>query len=197
MMRKLSLKTVLVGVGVLGILVGRAGIAGAQAAPAHPAGHEGMKADHAMMMPKDDTSYVQMMQMHHQQGIDMAKLAVDKSSREDVKAFARRMIDAQQKEIEELRRIQQSLKPGAAMHDDHDGMMKGEMDKMMADLRQAQGAAFDHRFIDMMIPHHQQAITMSKPPTKFTSADVQTFAKSVVAAQTAEVKELQQMRKKQ
>ena len=42
-----------------------------------------------MMMPKDDASYVLMMQMHHRQGIDMAKVAVDKSSREDVKAFAR------------------------------------------------------------------------------------------------------------
>ena len=38
------------------------------------------------------------------------------------------MIDAQQREIEELRRMQQSLKPCATMHDDHDGMMKGEID---------------------------------------------------------------------
>ena len=195
-MRQLSCKALVVGVGVLGILVGHAAAARAQAAPAHPAGHEGMKSDHAMMMPKDDASYVQMMQMHHQMGIDMAKIAVDKSSREDVKAFARKMIDAQQKEIEELRRMQSSLKGNAAMHDDHEPMMKGEMDKMMADLRQAQGAAFDDKFIDMMIPHHQQAIAMSKPQTKFKSAEVQEFANKIVAAQTAEVKELQQMRKK-
>ena len=56
-----------------------------------------MKSDHAMMMPKDDASYVQMMQMHHQMGIDMAKIAVEKSPRDDVKTFARKMIDAQQK----------------------------------------------------------------------------------------------------
>ena len=193
-MRQLSCKTAVVCAGLLSVLVGHGPTVSAQAA--HPAGHEGMKPGMAMMMPKDDASYVQMMQMHHQQGIDMAKVAVDKSSRDDIKAFARKMIDAQQKEIEELRGMQQSMKPGAAMHDDHDGMMKDKMEKMMADLRQAQGAAFDQKFIDMMIPHHQQAIDMSKPPTKFKVRDVQAFAKKVVTAQTAEVKELQQMRKK-
>lgn len=48
----------------------------------------------------------------------------------------------------------------------------------------------------MMIPHHQQAIAMSKPPTKFKSVDVQAFAKKVIDGQGAEVKELQQMQKK-
>lgn len=196
-MRQLSCKALVLGVGVLGILAGHAVAARAQTAPAHLAGHEGMKSDRAMMMPKDDASYVQMMQMHHQMGIDMAKIAVEKSSRDDIKAFAHKMIDAQQKEIEELRRMQSSLKGTAAMHDDHEPMMKGEMDKTMGDLRETQGAGFDHKFIDMMIPHHRQAIAMSKPPTKFKSADVQEFAKKIVAAQTAEVKELQLMQKKQ
>lgn len=83
------------------------------------------------------------------------------------------------------------------MHDDHGSMLKGQIEKMMADLRQGQGAAFDSKFIDMMIPHHQQAIQMSTPPTKFKSADVQAFAKKTVAAQGEEVKELEQMRQKQ
>jgi uncharacterized protein (DUF305 family) len=195
-MRKLSCKTLVIGVGVLGMLSGRAAVARAQAPPAHPAGHEGMKSDQAMMMPKDDSSYVQMMQMHHQMGIDMAKLAVDKASRDDVKAFAKKMIDVQQKDIQDLKRMQESMKTGAAMHDDHGSMMNGQMDKMMADLRQAQGASFDTKFIDMMIPHHQQAVQMSTPPTKYKSPDVQAFAKKTIAMQTADIKELQQMRKK-
>lgn len=193
-MRQLSLRIVVIGASVLGSVTGHTAVASAQAAPAHPAGHEGMKSDRAM--PKDDASYVQMMQMHHQQGIDMAKIAVDKSSREDIKGFAHKMIDAQQKEIEELRLLQQSLKTGSAMQNAHEGMMNGEMDKMMSDLRQVRGAAFDQKFIAMMIPHHQQAIAMSKPPAKFKAPDVQAFAKKVITAQTAEVKELQQMRKK-
>ena len=147
-------------------------------------------------MPKDDAGYVQMMQMHHLQGIDMAKVAEEKSQRDDVKAFARKMIDAQQKDIEELRRIEPTVKAGSAAHDGHESMMKGEAQKMMADLRQAQGAAFDRKFIDMMIPHHQQAIDMSTPPTKFTSADVKKFARMTIDVQGKEVRELHQMRKK-
>lgn len=55
-------------------------------------------------------------------------------------------------------------------HDDHGSMMKEKAQKMMAELRQAQGPAFERKFIDMMIPHHQQAIYMSTPPTTFKSA---------------------------
>ena len=158
---------------------------------------EGHKSDHAMMMPRDDASYVQMMQMHHQQAVDMAKVAVERSQRADVKTFAQRVIDVQQKEIEELRRMQQAMKTGAVMHDDdHESMIKGEANKMMADLRQAQGAAFDRKFIDMMIPHHSQAVAMSKPATRFKAADVQAFARKVIDAQTKEIQELRSMRKK-
>lgn len=64
-----------------------------------------------MMMPKDDSSYVQMMRMHHQMGIDIAKLAVEKASRDDVKAFAKKTMGAQQKDSDELKRMQESMRP--------------------------------------------------------------------------------------
>lgn len=162
----------------------------------HLSAQEGHKSDHAMMMPKDDASYIQMMRMHHQRAIDMAKVAVEKSQRDDLKAFATRVIDIQQEEIEELRRMQQAMKAGVAMHDDNESMMKGEANKMMADLRQAQGAAFDRKFIDMMITHHGQAVAMSKPASKFKAADLQAFARKIIDAQTKEIQELQGMRKK-
>ena len=102
-MRHLSWKTVVIGVSVLGILSGGAAAARAQAAPAHPAGHEGMKSDHAMMMPKDDASYVLMMQMHHQQGIDMAKVALQRSSDPRVLSIAQDIVLAQAKEMYDFR----------------------------------------------------------------------------------------------
>lgn len=175
-------------------LAGLAAVGRAQSASPHPKGHGEMKSGH--MMPSDDGSYVEMMQMHHQMGIDMAKMAQEKAQREDVKAFAKKTIDEQTKDIEELLRIQQSMKTGTAGHESHGSMMKEESEKMMGDLSQAQGAAFDQKFIETMIPHHQQAIDMSTPLTKFKAEDVQAFARKTIESQRKELKELNELRSK-
>lgn len=154
-----------------------------------------MKSGH-MMMPTDDGSYVEMMQMHHQMGIDMAKVAEERAQRDDVKAFAKKTIDEQTKDIEQLRRIQQSMKTGTAGHEGHGSMMKHQGDEMMANLRNAQGAAFDQKFIEMMIPHHQQAIDMSTPPTKFKAQDLQAFARKTIESQRKDLKGLTELRSK-
>lgn len=132
------------------------------------------------------------MRIHDQMGLDMRKMAEEGAQREDVKAFARRTIEEQTNDIEELRHIQQSMTTGTAGHDDRGSMMKRQSDKVMADLRQAQSAAFDQKVIEMMIPHHQQASDMSKPPTKFEAQDVQAFARKTVDSQGRDIQELKQ-----
>lgn len=149
-----------------------------------------------MMKPADDASYVQMMQMHHLHGIEMAKLAENKAQGEEVKAFARRVIDAQQKDLDELKRMEQSTKTASDGKDMHRSMMEAESTKMMNKLQSATGPAFDTTFIDMMIAHHQQAIEMSSPPTRYKSADVQAFAHKAVDMQRKEVQELRRLRGK-
>ena len=71
-------------------------------------GSEEMK--HAMMMGMDnmqkmplsgktDQDFATMMKMHHQQGVDMAKIELAQGKSPVMKAMARQIITAQQKEI--------------------------------------------------------------------------------------------------
>ena len=46
-----------------------------------------------------DKDFVRMMRMHHQQGVDMARVELEKGASPEVKAMAQKIIDAQQREI--------------------------------------------------------------------------------------------------
>lgn len=52
-----------------------------------------------------DRLFVQEMKKHHEMGIEMAQLAQRQGSREDVRAFAKKTVDEQKKETEELNRL--------------------------------------------------------------------------------------------
>jgi uncharacterized protein (DUF305 family) len=46
-----------------------------------------------------DKDFAMMMRMHHQQGVDMAKIELEQGKSPEMKAMAKRIISAQQKEI--------------------------------------------------------------------------------------------------
>jgi uncharacterized protein (DUF305 family) len=46
-----------------------------------------------------DKDFAMMMKMHHQQGVDMAKIELEQGKSPEMKAMAKRIISAQQKEI--------------------------------------------------------------------------------------------------
>lgn len=56
------------------------------------------------MQPSGDTDkdFAMMMRMHHQQGLDMAKIELEHGRSPELKAMARKIIDAQKKEIAQL-----------------------------------------------------------------------------------------------
>lgn len=52
-----------------------------------------------------DRLFVEEMKKHHEMGIEMAQLAQRQGSREEVRAFAKKTVDEQKKESEELKRL--------------------------------------------------------------------------------------------
>ena len=110
-----------------------------------------------------DRRFADAMTMHHRDGIEMARLAVDKAVHEELRSLAQKMIDDQRRDIEEM----QSLR-GGDPQTPMDEMMKmpgmmpeSEMKGDMARLEAATGNAFDVAFTEVMQKHHQGAITMS------------------------------------
>ena len=114
----------------------------------------------------DDVRFMQDMIPHHQQAVQMAGLVADRTNRAELTDAAGRINLSQRDEIEFMEKwLSDRGEPvpdpadHAAMHTDH-RMAGMATPKQMADLAAATGTAFDRLFLQLMITHHEGAVTM-------------------------------------
>ncbi|MGX6607703.1 DUF305 domain-containing protein [Micromonosporaceae bacterium Da 78-11] len=109
-----------------------------------------------------DTTFVQMMIVHHAQAVEMARLAPQRAGDRTLRALASRIDAAQEPEITWLRSWLQArrLAETDAGHD-HGSMAGMQTPADLAALTAARGAEFDRRFVTMMIDHHRGAMRMA------------------------------------
>ena len=114
----------------------------------------------------DDVVFMQDMIPHHHQAIEMAELAADRTNNPELIDLAGRIDGSQQDEIEFMQqwlRERGERVPDPTAHDamqtDHKmaGMATPEQ---MAELAQSDGTDFDRVFLELMITHHEGAVTM-------------------------------------
>lgn len=142
-----------------------------------------------------DVQFSQLMIPHHRQAVTMAGLATTRAASPKVKALATAIDRAQGPEITKmtgwLKSWGESVPSGSSMGgmDMGNASMPGMMStKDMTDLKSLTGAAFDARFLTMMISHHQGAITMARQEQKTGKDTAATaLAKSIAASQTAQI----------
>ncbi|MER7986021.1 DUF305 domain-containing protein [Streptomyces noursei] len=163
-----------------------------------------------------DVMFAQMMIPHHQQALEMARLADGRAADPEVKKLVAAIKQAQDPEIQRMRAWLKAWgKPesaGAMPGMDH-GSGSGSMDHgsgagghgsgmsgMMSDedmkaLKAAKGRAFDRTFATMMIDHHKGAIDMARDEQRRgRNATAKKLADDVVRTQAAEVAELTALR---
>jgi uncharacterized protein (DUF305 family) len=143
-----------------------------------------------------DIAFAQMMVPHHQQALDMTKLAAEKATDQKVKDLATRIQGAQDPEIQELTTLLESWGVREMSDMDHSSMSGHGMmtDDQMTQLEQATGASFDRMWLQMMIEHHEGAVTMAKAEVEQgTNPEAKALAQQVVDAQVAEITEMQGM----
>jgi len=148
-----------------------------------------------------DVSFAQQMIPHHQQAVEMANLALTRETSPEVKKLAEQIKAAQGPEIEMMSMWLQSWGAPMEMGEDHSGHDMGGMDMsgMMSDddmqaLADAQGAEFDRMWLEMMIAHHQGAISMAEQVKGASSnADVTTLAGAVMTGQAEEIDTMQKL----
>ncbi|MEV1069859.1 DUF305 domain-containing protein [Streptomyces sp. NPDC050263] len=143
-----------------------------------------------------DVTFAQMMIPHHEQALKMAELADDRASDSEVKDIAAKIEKAQDPEIKTMTGWLKSWnKPTVA--ESMPGMDHGSGDGMMSDadmehLTSLKGAEFDKMFADMMIEHHNGAISMAEDEQKDgKNADAVKMAGGIVEGQSSEVEQLQ------
>lgn len=156
--------------------------------------HEMMGHD-ASGFDANDIMFAQMMIPHHEQAIELSKLAMKNTTTRAILDLAERIKNAQQPEIEEMKGWLDDA--GADM--EHMGGMDdmgivGEED--MSSVRKARGAVFDKLFLALMIAHHEGAIQMSQQVLKSTSNElVRALAQKIIDAQEAEIAEMKELLK--
>ncbi|MFD5254615.1 DUF305 domain-containing protein [Streptomyces bobili] len=144
-----------------------------------------------------DVAFAQMMIPHHQQALAMARLADGRASGAEVKEIAAKIEKAQDPEIRTMQGWLKSWNRPTAAAGSMPGMDHGSGDGMMSDgdmehLKGMKGAEFDKMFADMMIEHHEGAITMAEGERKNGEyAGAVKMAGAIVEGQSAEVKQLQ------
>jgi uncharacterized protein (DUF305 family) len=145
-----------------------------------------------------DVRFAQMMIPHHQQALEMAETALQRTQNAEVRALAEQIQSAQDPEITTLSGFLESW--GAAPADDgmagmdHSGMSgmmsQGDMDALAG----ADGAAFDARFLEMMIAHHEGAIAESeRAVADGSNAQAKELATQIISGQTAEIEQMRQL----
>jgi uncharacterized protein (DUF305 family) len=145
-----------------------------------------------------DVEFLQGMIPHHEQAIEMAEVALDPSvgASAEVVDIATRIKAAQDPEIEQMtawltawgQPLQMDTSGGHDMSSMEGTMTAEEMDMLGA----ATGAEFDAMWTEMMIRHHQGAISMAQDvKANGANPDVLQLADQIIAAQQAEVTELQ------
>ncbi|MFJ4262302.1 DUF305 domain-containing protein [Paenarthrobacter nicotinovorans] len=141
-----------------------------------------------------DAMFAQMMIPHHAQAVEMSEMILKKQNiPATVSALATRIKDAQGPEIEKMTGWLKAWNEPTMMAGGHsmDGMMDADD---MSKLEAAQGVEAAKLFLTQMIAHHQGAVTMAKTETTDgKNPDAVQLAKDIVAAQEAEIKEMQQL----
>ena len=157
-----------------------------------------------------DVTFAQSMIPHHQQAVQMAKMATMKASSPEVKQLADKIEAAQGPEIKTMtgwlkdwgkKAPSDSESDMGGMDHDMDSMGSGDMPGMMSDadmkkLDGASGADFDRMFLTMMTEHHTGAIEMARTEqANGKSQDAVALAKKIEADQTAEIAQMKQLLK--
>jgi uncharacterized protein (DUF305 family) len=147
-----------------------------------------------------DVAFAQGMIPHHQQALEMARLAADRAGSTEVKDLAARIEKAQDPEIKTMTGWLTSwgedvpdAMPGMdhSAHAGMSGMMSAEdMDK----LEKASGRTFDTLFLTMMVEHHKGAVEMATTEKdKGAYGPAKAVADDIVTAQNAEITEMNKL----
>ena len=149
-----------------------------------------------------DVQFMQGMIGHHAQALEMAALLPERTRRDDMRLLAQRIDVSQADEIQMMQRWLEARGqqvPGPhAHHAPGAPLMPGMLTaEEMSRLAEARGDAFDRLFLELMIKHHEGALTMVKELYGRAGAgqesEMYAFASDVDADQRMEIDRMRGM----
>lgn len=145
-------------------------------------GTKGVDALRQLKGKEFDVAFLSQMITHHEGAVKMAQDALKVAKRPETKEEAQKVIDAQAKEIAQMKgwlKEWHNAEPSKEQQD----LVHQDMQHM-----ESMPVTDDHTFFDMMIPHHQGAIDMSAlVDERADRAELKEFAQKVSADQQKEI----------
>ena len=142
----------------------------------------------------DDAMFLAMMIPHHEQAVEMSKLAATNGASPEVQKLASTIAAAQAPEITQMQGL---LQAAGALGEigKHTGHMDGLLsEEQINELRNARGADFDRLYLEGMIAHHEGAIAMAQNVIDSGgNPAVVTLAQTIIDAQTSEISQIKQL----
>ncbi len=151
------------------------------------------------MMGNIDKHFIEQMIPHHEGAVDMAKLALQRSKRHEIKTLATAIITDQNKEIADMTtwykdwfgndvpKVSGGMVGGGMMS--QSGMHMGGQEDMVS-LENA--TDFDKAFLEAMIPHHQLALMMVQMLESGSNRrEMLELAKNITTSQSKEIQQMQ------
>ncbi|HEY9880692.1 MAG TPA: DUF305 domain-containing protein [Leptolyngbyaceae cyanobacterium] len=147
-----------------------------------------------------DLRFIDAMTMHHQGAVQMAEDALQKSERAEIQELATNIIEAQEREISQMKQWRQAWYPDVSdepvMYDAQMGHMMPMSQEMKAMMMMhmdlgAADAEYDLRFINAMIPHHEGAVDMAKEALeKSNQPEIKQLAQDILDSQQPEIDQM-------
>jgi uncharacterized protein (DUF305 family) len=145
-----------------------------------------------------DVMFSMMMVPHHLQAIEMSDLVPTRSSDPELLALARQIKAAQQPEVETMTAWLASWGAEPMMGHEGSGPPGGMGGMMTADqlreLGALEGEAFDRRWLEMMVEHHEGAVDMAEDVIAAgRHAPTRELAVAIIEAQQTEIARMKAM----
>ncbi len=140
-----------------------------------------------------DRAFTSDMIPHHKSAVIMAKTAKERSKRPEIQKLADAIIRAQDSEIGQMQAIDKRLADAGKKRGKLGG---GAMMGMGNEASLKTAEPFDRAFNDMMIPHHQSAVEMSRIEiAKGDDDETKKLASAIIVAQAKEIEQMNGYRK--
>ena len=148
-----------------------------------------------------DVRFMQDMITHHSQAVEMTALLKSRSTSDNMQKLAQRIELSQDDEIRMMKSwltARGAALPDPHAHHTHAGLMRGMASpEEMQRLASLKGPEFDRLFLELMIKHHQGALTMVEElfatPGAGQESEIFAFTADVNADQSMEIRRMGQM----
>ncbi|MBU4539270.1 MAG: DUF305 domain-containing protein [Weeksellaceae bacterium] len=138
----------------------------------------------------NDADFAKMMIEHHKGSVKMSELLLEKGKNDELKAFGRKVIAAQNQEIMLMEKFINEKEVSA----DSETFQK-ELSQSMSAMMNREIKIYDNidkDYAEQMIPHHQSAVDMAKVYLKYgKQKELLNLCREIVETQTAEILQLQ------